>query len=565
MSVSLDLVPDQIFAGQFRVRRALARGGMGAVYVVEQLSTGKQRALKLMLPLSAQSVGHFEQEARTSCLIPSEHVVEVIDVGVDAATGAPWLCMELLEGEPLGDYLERMGALGAGETYEILQQLAHALSAAHDLPVVHRDLKPDNVFLARTRTELSAFLVKVLDFGLAKVVARQGSLNTMAMGTPLWMAPEQSEAEQPITCATDVWAFGLLAYRMLAGRDYWRALEVQPFLRELLVDPLVPASQRCAEQGGPLLPEGFDAWFARCVARSAEERFQHAQEAWRALEEVLSPHLVAVGASGAMRRPSWWPASRAPAAGPRGETLETFTARDVPGRTPAGTLQAALLDDSRSAEEEPSAAAPSAGDERGPSGSAGEPAGSSRRRGVGVFGAVGAGLLVLGALGWWLGAPGEAPVEALSDGRAREGSTREGSTALAESAGSSRSVGPAEQDAPTPEGSTPPDRTTADATGPDGGAPDATTPELAASDDAASDDAAPAVSPDITATPPASAQRAPSGARTPSATAAPRPGDGASVAVGEATPRASAASPAPAAASPPSSSSAAPSGLPDLL
>src|SRR3954471_20711343 len=145
MSHVLDLTEGAIFAEQFRVIQPLAQGGMGAVYVVEQLSTGKKRALKLMLPSAAVMDGtrRFEQEARTSSLIQSEHVVDVIAAGLEGPEQVPWLAMALLDGGSLESHLTRAGALSATQTYEIIVQLAHALSAAHDIDVVHRDIKPD--------------------------------------------------------------------------------------------------------------------------------------------------------------------------------------------------------------------------------------------------------------------------------------------------------------------------------------------------------------------------------------------------------------------------------------
>ena len=302
MSHVLDLTEGAIFAQQFRVIRPLAQGGMGAVYMVEQLSTGKKRALKLMLPSAAVIDGtrRFEQEARTSSLIPSEHVVDVIAAGVEGPEQVPWLAMELLEGESLEAHLLRAGALSATHSYEILLQLAHALSAAHDIDVVHRDIKPDNIFLARARNAGSEFMVKVLDFGLATIVAAD-TRNTTALGSPLWMAPEQAQQDEPISLATDVWAFGLLAFRMLSGRIFWRASDgsLHQLLRELLIDPLPSASQRGAELAGAALPAGFDEWFSRCVARSPSLRFQHARDAWLALE----PLLEAAGAQMTRRSP----------------------------------------------------------------------------------------------------------------------------------------------------------------------------------------------------------------------------------------------------------------------
>ena len=302
MSNVLDLKEGAIFAQQFRVIRPLAQGGMGAVYIVEQLSTGKKRALKLMLPSAAAVDGtrRFEQEARTSSLIASEHVVDVIAAGVEGAEQVPWLAMELLEGESLEIHLLRSGALSATQSYEILVQLAHALSAAHDIDVVHRDIKPDNVFLARARNAGSEFMVKVLDFGLATIVAAD-TRNTTALGSPLWMAPEQAQQDEPISLATDVWAFGLLAFRMLSGHIFWTASDgsLHQLLRELMLDPIPLASQRAKQLQGAELPSGFDEWFGRCVARSPALRFQHARDAWLALEPVLE----AAGAQLSRRSP----------------------------------------------------------------------------------------------------------------------------------------------------------------------------------------------------------------------------------------------------------------------
>jgi serine/threonine protein kinase len=103
------------------------------------------------------------------------------------------------------------------------------------------------------------------------------------------MAPEQAQEDEPITLATDVWALGLLVFRMLSGKIYWSAADgsLQQLLRELLLDPLPPASQRCTQLGGVALPAGFDDWFGRCVVRSPALRFPHARQAWLALEPVL--------------------------------------------------------------------------------------------------------------------------------------------------------------------------------------------------------------------------------------------------------------------------------------
>jgi serine/threonine protein kinase/protein-disulfide isomerase len=277
-----------IFAADFRIERALARGGMGAVYVAHQLSTGRERALKLMHPMLAEDLGmrrRFEQEAKIGARIRSNHIVEVIGAGIDEATGVPWLAMELLEGEDLAAYVARRGALPAVEVEQILGQLCHALGAAHAVNVVHRDLKPENVFLSRAHQQGAPTIVKLLDLGIAKLVADAHPRDTAAVGTPLWMAPEQTGGT--VGPQADVWAIGLLAFFMLTGRCYWRGAgndgeqtSVMKVLREVVVDPLDPASVRATNLGCIAeLPAGFDAWFTRCVAREPSERFADAVQA----------------------------------------------------------------------------------------------------------------------------------------------------------------------------------------------------------------------------------------------------------------------------------------------
>ncbi len=293
MPTLVALAPGTIFARDFRVIGKLSEGGMGAVYTVEQLSTGRERALKLMHP---ELVGDgamrakFVQEARIGARVKSDHVVEVVAAGVDDATGVPYLAMELLEGENLEARLHEE-PLTSDEAYAILEQLCHAVAAAHAGGIVHRDLKPENVFLRKTRTGTGgAAVVKVLDFGIAKVVEEaRTSNNTGALGSPFWMAPEQTERRATITPATDVWAIGLIAFNLFAGKSFWKTANdggssLTAFMRELVLEPIPPASTRAAEWGAAeRMPQGFDAWFAKCVTREPAERFHDAGVAWQAL------------------------------------------------------------------------------------------------------------------------------------------------------------------------------------------------------------------------------------------------------------------------------------------
>ncbi len=298
MSTLLQLSPGTVFAKDFRVVRPLADGGMGSVYVVEQLSTGRERALKLMHPgLTVDPVSRkrFADEARAASRIESDHVVEVIGSGVDEDTNAPWLAMELLQGETLSDRVAKKGAVPPSEAHEILRQVCHALGAAHRAGLVHRDVKPDNIFLASTRRENASVMVKVLDFGIAKVVQdARAATATGAMGTPFWMAPEQTEARGLIGPPTDVWAVGLVAFYLLTARCFWKTAgvpgaPVPALLREMLFEKIPSASERAGELGvGECIPAGFDPWFAKAVHRELEGRFADATEAAEGLAAALA-------------------------------------------------------------------------------------------------------------------------------------------------------------------------------------------------------------------------------------------------------------------------------------
>ena len=296
MAALVQLSEGTIFAGDFRVVRPLSEGGMGAVYVVEQVSTGKQRALKVMHPNLVGDVRQrqrFVQEAKIGARVESDHVVEVLGAGIDQATDTPWLVMELLQGETLDERLTRTQTMSPRELVEVYKQLCHALAAAHDAGIVHRDLKPENIFLAVPRREGIPFVVKVLDFGIAKLVAESGNV-TQAIGSPLWMAPEQTNAEAPIVPATDVWALGLIAFAALTGHSYWRGAHAETpnpmtIVMEVCFEQLDPASQRATEYGASgVLPRGFDEWFAQCVSRDVNQRFSNARPARAALERLLS-------------------------------------------------------------------------------------------------------------------------------------------------------------------------------------------------------------------------------------------------------------------------------------
>jgi serine/threonine protein kinase len=289
MSVA-QLKAGALFAGRFRIERVIGRGGMGTVYEVVLEATGERHALKVLAPQLVSEPKHrarFAKEASISAEIRSAHIVPVLDAGVDEQTDTPWLLMELLRGESLAAFVRTHGKLDAKRAGDILGQVAEALTAAHAAGVIHRDLKPDNVFIVRGPD--GSLDVRVLDFGIAKLASETVGRTTGALGSPLWMAPEEARKE-PLTPAVDVWAFGLLAFYVLAGCELWRSAEsgsnIAQALNEVLLQP-IPNPILRAHAAGAMLPGGFDAWFAGCVVRDVSLRFQSVGDAWTQLESVL--------------------------------------------------------------------------------------------------------------------------------------------------------------------------------------------------------------------------------------------------------------------------------------
>jgi eukaryotic-like serine/threonine-protein kinase len=276
-------------AGRYRILRLIGRGGMGAVYEVEHLHTGQHLAMKI---LSAQrhgedAVERFKREARAASRIQSDHVVRVTDADVaPELDGAPFLVMELLDGADL----ERVAAGGAAERADVvewLRQVARAVAKAHDAGIVHRDLKPENLFL--TRREDGRPLVKILDFGIAKMTADAGPLTHSGqfLGTPHYMAPEQADPHgTPVTARADLFSIGLIAFRLLTGHGYWKTGSLAQLLAQILTEPITAPSTR----GSSLGPE-FDLWFLRSCDRDPDKRFASAIEQMEALARALGvPH-----------------------------------------------------------------------------------------------------------------------------------------------------------------------------------------------------------------------------------------------------------------------------------
>lgn len=216
-TIGTELAAPPPVVGPYRIVRRLAAGGFGTVYAAERVARGEPAALKIMHPelaAHAEAVVRFEREIEAMRRVRHPNVAEVHEGG-RLPDGRPWFAMELLSGVSLSDHLAARGRLPAREALEILAPLCDALAAAHALRIVHRDVKPSNVFLA----DDDARRVVLLDFGVAKLLDAEGpglTTSRQVIGSISCMAPEQILGKQ-VDARTDVYALGGLAYRMLTG------------------------------------------------------------------------------------------------------------------------------------------------------------------------------------------------------------------------------------------------------------------------------------------------------------------------------------------------------------
>ncbi|WP_437947223.1 protein kinase [Sorangium sp. So ce296] len=347
--MSATLADGTVFAHRYRVVRLLAVGAMGSVYEAVHLETNRRRALKVMhayLFQSEEMRSRFKREAQITADIESEYIVDVFDAGIDDATGMPFLVMELLRGEELGQRLKRLGRLPPGEVATYLQQTASALDRTHAAAIIHRDLKPENLFV--THRDDGTPRMKILDFGVAKLLAEGGTAAglTRSLGTPIYMAPEQFRVDTKLTSAVDIYALGLIAYTLLVGTPYWSpealsAGDVIAFALVVVHGPKEPPVQR-AMAHRVVLPPGFDAWFAKVAAVDPAARFRTASEAAQALSEVLGLAAASSGPVPHPSAPSWslasapTPALATPAPGTTAPGMPAL-ATPSPGMTAPGT------------------------------------------------------------------------------------------------------------------------------------------------------------------------------------------------------------------------------------
>jgi serine/threonine-protein kinase len=271
--------PGLVVGGKYELRHLLGKGGMGAVWAAMHLGLGQMVALKIISKSHAKSREarrRFDAEAKAAARLKSRHVVQVLDNG-ELPDGTPFIAMELLEGESLRQRIAR-GPLPLPEVVVFLDQMARALDRAHEHGVVHRDIKPDNIFLARTHDDDTGITVKVLDFGIAKIADPQGGTSQTStgviIGTPHFMSPEQARGLRTLDYRSDLYSLGMVVYQMATGRT---AFTGQSMI-DLVVKVCTFALPSFSIQGGAWFPSSLDAWFRKACHREPEQRFTKARE-----------------------------------------------------------------------------------------------------------------------------------------------------------------------------------------------------------------------------------------------------------------------------------------------
>ncbi|HEX5060452.1 MAG TPA: serine/threonine-protein kinase [Kofleriaceae bacterium] len=256
--------------GNYRLIRKLGEGGVGTVYEGEHVRLGRKMALKVLHPetASAETIVRFFNEARAVNEIRHPNIVDVEDF-VTTDDGEHYLIMELLKGEDLRGLISREGVMDPQRVSAIGEQIARALGAIHRAGILHRDLKPDNIFLIRKPD--GSEVAKLLDFGIAKFLTDKEGMTRagMTLGTPEYMAPEQIVSSGKPGPGADIYSLGMLMYECLAGAPAFTATTTAAILRGHISEPIVPPSHR---RGEPL-PPVLESAVLKCLEKESAHRF----------------------------------------------------------------------------------------------------------------------------------------------------------------------------------------------------------------------------------------------------------------------------------------------------
>jgi eukaryotic-like serine/threonine-protein kinase len=324
-----------ILLGKYRVDSIIGRGGMGLVVKAWHLGLDEEVAIKMLrndVAIADETIARFVREAQAAVKLKSEHIARIIDVGT-FADGKPFLVMEFLEGQDIGQLLAERGRLQPSLAIDLIIQACEGLAEAHSLGIVHRDIKPTNLFL--TSRPDGSLLLKILDFGISKSPAGAELSLTQTwslLGSPAYMSPEQMRSARHVDARTDVWSLGAVLYEAIEGHLPFQAESFSEMCVMVAVDPPAPTSAT---------PREIAPIIARCLAKDPADRYASVADlacdlACLAREpdkaQALVDRMYRMLRRGALRRT---PFAGVPVVGvPTGQFSEAATPRTVLGIAP---------------------------------------------------------------------------------------------------------------------------------------------------------------------------------------------------------------------------------------
>jgi eukaryotic-like serine/threonine-protein kinase len=276
--------PGTVVAGKYRIDRTLGTGGMGVVVAATHLELGTPIALKFLhhdMTQNQSVVERFMREARSSAQLRGENVCRVSDVG-RTESGQPFLVMELLAGQDLGTLLKTNGALPVTVAAEVIMQACIALGEAHAVGVIHRDIKPGNLFWTQ-RPDGSA-LIKVLDFGVAKAPEELNMSLTQTqnvIGSPGYMSPEQLKSSKSVDPRSDIWSLGIVLYELVSAKKPFEAQSITELALKVAMDPAPAMSAG--------IPPSFESVILRCLEKDPQRRYRDVADLAAALAPFVGP------------------------------------------------------------------------------------------------------------------------------------------------------------------------------------------------------------------------------------------------------------------------------------
>jgi eukaryotic-like serine/threonine-protein kinase len=348
----------EIIGGKYQVLELLGVGGVGFVVAANHVELGQRVALKFLRPemlRNPEVVGRFSQEAMAAVKIKSDHVARVFDVGT-MPDGAPFIVIEHLEGKNLEEILSEQGPLPIKRAIDYVMQACEALADAHACGVVHRDVKPENLFL--TQRSQGIEVIKMLDFGVSKVALTGSAFDIkmplvrtmLPVGSPVYMSPEQIRASQNVDVRTDIWSIGCVLYELLTGRPAFDAPSVTELAATILEQDPVPVRAT-----RPEVPPALEAIIARCLEKNPHKRYQNMAELALALypfgprrarlyaERCCVVLNVAETSYSEFELPSMHGSIRAPALPPDSSDAPSITTTESSPTTPANKTRWAIL------------------------------------------------------------------------------------------------------------------------------------------------------------------------------------------------------------------------------